>query len=488
MQDWLYRYEIKGIQAFIVATGRMLEITGGSALIEQLGEMVEPTARELCGDHAQLLAQAAGAATLRFDRREALEAFARWWPLLVERHAPGLRVIQAWVEDAAGPDAFQRLAAELRMAGNQHPVSLPEAGPLLARAARTGLPAVDRDRGKGGLLDAATRARALAGRDSRDRDRFVTDLDDLGSSYVAVVHIDGNDIGRRVMGLTGGSEAYRAFSTALGACTEEASRAAIRTLEHQDTIHARPIVMGGDDFTIITRPADALPLVTAWLDAFERSSKERSGPLQADLGLTACAGVAFVKRRSPFWAAHELAESLCAHAKRSLRGRGEGEPTVSGVAFHRVTDSALASWEHVAETSLAAWQDEQVKPLALTACPYALRPVSGVPSIAALQDVVEALQEGNLPRGPVREWLRLAGSDGLRAELHWGRLSQVACSSEAGARAWRGLERALESLGPNPSQGWLRVHGGEHTPLLDASVLHSLGVPSADDASPGGVA
>jgi hypothetical protein len=498
MHDWLFRYEIKGIQAYIVATGRMLEITGGSAVIEQLGELVEATSEELCGEHFELLAQAAGAATLRFTDRAALETFARWWPLLVERHAPGLRVVQAWVEDSTSGDAFQRLAAELRVAGNRLTVSLPEAGPLLARAARTGLPAVGRDHAKGGLLDAATQVRAMTGRAARDQDRlgrrlapddgpgFVTDLDDLGCSYLAVVHIDGNDIGRRVMSLDGGSSGYKRFSEALSASTLTASRAAVATLGGQDCLPARPVVLGGDDFTIITRPGDAIPLVTAWLGAFEQATREREGPLQAPGGLTACAGVAFVKRGSPFWAAHELAEELCAHAKRNLRAPRDGAPTASGLAFHRVTDSALASWQHVAETSLAAWRDEQVRPLALSAGPYALHPAHGAPSIAALGELVAVLRGSGIPAGPLREWLHLAAANATRAELHWRRMQQVVCSTEGGRQDWRRLERALDALGEGDSQGWLRLRGRQHTPLLDASVLSKMGTPPGDDAQQGG--
>ncbi len=493
MDDWLYRFEIKGIQAYIVATGRMLEITGGSALIERLGTLVEQAAGQLCGDRAQVLSRAAGAASLRFHDRGALEVFVRWWPLLAERRAPGLRVIQGWVADSSSDNAFARLAEQLRVARSRHTPTLPEAGPLMARAARTGLPAVARDEIKGGLLDAATATRLREGRRAHDRlgerllggegPGFVRDLDDLGSSYLAVVHVDGNDIGRRVMGLKGGADGYQRFSDALTACTLAASRAAVRTIPpggrgaEKDTVPARPVVMGGDDFTIITCPEHAGELVKVWLTAFERETSRKAMDLQAPGGLTACAGIAFVKRGSPFWAAHELAEDLCGFAKRSLRQvAGRAGATPSGLAFHRVTDSALACWDHVAEHSLAAWDSNAVPPrslpLAFTAGPYCLADASGASTIGGLEELAKAL--GGVGRGVMREWLTLARADDTRARAHWDRAQQVTGGSHIGGAAWRELHAALTALGTYDEQGWLRIAGQRRTPLLDAMVWKAM--------------
>ena len=134
--SWLYRYEAKSIQRWILATDRLVELVGGSTLVQEL----RAHATALAGE-GRLLFAAAGSGTARFESREELDRFARWWPMFVSRYAPGLELVQGWVEG----DDLDALRGCLGAARNVPIPDLPEAGPWIARAGRSGLPAVARD-------------------------------------------------------------------------------------------------------------------------------------------------------------------------------------------------------------------------------------------------------------------------------------------------------------------------------------------------------
>lgn len=406
---WLYRYEAKSIQRWILATDRLRELKGGSTLVEELQTVSEKAA------HGAMLYAAAGAGTAMFPTREALERFARWWPAYVSRHAPGLDLVQAWTDDGQ----MRTLQAKLGAARNRPWPTLPEVGPWVARAGRSGLPAVERDEIKGGLVDAGTGARERAGRNNDALGELLstslgsdwkepTELafEDELSEYpadegVAVVHADGNGIGKVVHGLT--LEGLVDFSHRLREASLAAGRRAVAGLARYEVsrsnsrhdgngrliLNGRPIVAGGDDFTFLVRGRAGIALACEWLRAFEQETKRRG--IAGGEGLTACAGVVFVRRGFPFGQAHDLAEALCSTAKGDRRAENGG----SRIAFHRVTTSL-----HGGEQS-PSWTLQEMSQLN-TLVRYAAR----------------------LPRGKLRQWLGEHNEE--RAARLWARLREVA--------------------------------------------------------------
>lgn len=184
---------------------------------------------------------------------------------------------------------------------------------------------------------------------------FPLNLDDLGrskddTSYMAVVHADGNGLGRLVQGLkdeytAGRNREYirhmRRFSQAVKDIASAAQKAMIeqlletaklskdrRTLSavgrktesirlktSQDgriTLPFRPLVSGGDDVTFVCDGRIALDLAVTFVTAFAHYSQKLLGN-----ALTACAGVAIVKSHYPFARAYDLAEQLAKSAKQA---------------------------------------------------------------------------------------------------------------------------------------------------------------------------
>lgn len=468
---WYHRFEAKGLQAYILRTNRLQEIKAGSLLVARLqhlaGDVVTALELELEGDPTL----AAGAGTLPFRTRDDAARFARVWPLVVDQQAPGVQVIQATQEggEADWEEVWDGLQRQLRRRRNLLPADLPEAGPATARAPRTGLPAVatgPRPGTKGRdkeLLDRDLAHRVLYREYGRDPtgDRIAEDVpwsrdledDAVWSPYVALVHIDGSDLGLSVQKVaSGGYGALRTWSNRLDEVTVRSAQEAYAACEARwskakldvsRAVPMRPIVLGGDDLTVLLRASDAVPFVTAYLNAFERLSAE-----DPTLGrLTAGAGVAIVKRTYPFHDAHELAEALCGAAKRALRRADTDGRTPSAWCIHRVTTARTDSWSEILETELASPKGEG----SLWSGPFVMRPESlerpgdDVVASEALLELVDAV--GHLPNGPLREVLTLVKTSPAEADAAWKRLWDIGRTTTEGWSAhWPEFTRAWEAV------------------------------------------
>ncbi|MFH1465586.1 MAG: hypothetical protein ABIO70_14460 [Pseudomonadota bacterium] len=450
-----YRAEVKGIQAWILASDRLRELKGGSAIIDGLAADARRLLHRLEVSDCQIIT-AAGGVEVVFENHASLERFAEAWPLVVSERAPGLTLVQAW-----GPaDAPKQVYAALGAQRNRRAPSLPEAGPLMARSGRTGLPAVRSGSGKDdGLMDRIVAAKLDALKDGRagldrlapDGFSFVEDADKLGEGYIAVVHADGNGVGNIVQRL---SEEHPSedrfavkarFSSALSTATERAAKEAIEKLvgwtRRDDNfadgrggheLRARPIVLGGDDLTFLVDARYGIPFTLAFLEAFQNATRAEKDILSGQ-GLDACAGLAFTKTGFPFHAGHALAESLCNAAKKGLR---QGEHTPSGLLFHRVTTaSADTSWEGLERGELCAGRDGL-----LSGGPY------GLDRLVALSQLALAL--GSLPRGAVREWLTLEHEGSPRAAALWQRTRETAVGD-----VWERFAAKLTALDHSPQTG-----------------------------------
>ncbi|MGI5864018.1 MAG: Cas10/Cmr2 second palm domain-containing protein [Myxococcales bacterium] len=470
---WLYRYEAKGIQSYILATERLREMKGASALVESLKDLLE----KALGDRGTRRMVAAGNATLCFEDESKLREFAEHWPMLLSRKVPGLQIVQAWAPiQGTEREALKVVLERLESDRNRPWAELPEAGALVARSSRTGRPAVKRgSKDSEGLLDAATRAKVTKVRNDADdllaaklsigSRELVSEMEEFDEGYVAVVHADGNGVGKRITEdvCNWDWESQSRFSNAL---TEATRQAAISAIDHLDTfskgkkLPLRPLVLGGDDFTVILSARHAIAFTEHFLRKFEEATRAAEA-LKG--GFTACAGIALVKPGFPFHAAYELAEALCSHAKRTL----PGEPTPSGFAFHRVTTATFESLDTVMRDELEvrdARFEKGRRNGALMGGPWAIG--GSGRNVEALDRLAKAALEA--PRGAIREWLRVVRFDLPRAEALWGRLLQNL--SEVAPDTAESLKETLRELGVSPEKG----HADGWTPMLDALILASV--------------
>jgi hypothetical protein len=168
-------------------------------------------------------------------------------------------------------------------------------------------------------------------------------------------------------------DTYRKFSIALDICTVNAAGFAIKKLQNllikqksQSVVPVVPIILGGDDLTILCDGKYALKLTYDFLTQFEKETAEISRDFEIDgvkiqlnyftdifdsiqgiisqiankafgvnrLGI--CAGIAIIKPHYPFHQAYDLSEQLLQSAKKSK----EISSSLSAFDYHVLYDSS----------------------------------------------------------------------------------------------------------------------------------------------------
>lgn len=161
-----------------------------------------------------------------------------------------------------------------------------------------------------------------------------------GESYVAIVHVDGNNMGKKFTGcedLTQYSKMSRAvakkarlaFASLVKECIEYIPAVDaeywIPSYDEKNKgvayLPIRPLILGGDDVTFICAGRWALQLTTRLMQLMN----ERSGDSEVDKrlpnGIDCCGGIAILPLKYPFSRGYELAEQLCSEAKKQSRNK-----------------------------------------------------------------------------------------------------------------------------------------------------------------------
>jgi hypothetical protein len=466
-------FEAKSIQEYILRSGRLRHIVGASELIEGLtGALLDDCLAALGlheGREIRCSRRAGGAIYLFSESAEHRDAFRDLWSLVVRQYAPGLSFVLATGDGADAHAAFEVARARLDAQRNRSAAELPAGTPVTEYAPRTGRPAVRRD-SKRGLQDAATARFGLDTfwRSGKLTERFTPGLDpDLwprnleydpdappderafpflpDNRYLGLLHADGNGLGQVLLKLAEQARTrpaaflglFRAFSEAVGQATQAAAQLATEAVllparEADGPIPARPIVLGGDDLTILLRADLAVPFAQSFLTDFERASRAEMAALRERFpetsglpeALTAGCGIAFVKSNHPFHLAHGLAESLARHAKSRVRrpeGNGRIPPTLS---FHRVTKASHGDYETILrdEMTFGAGDDSVRTTLEV----YGADPQpQDLPALTDLQDLAGLLGAEHMARGPARQVLTLIGRNLDEARRRYGRWREV---------------------------------------------------------------
>lgn len=365
-------------QSYIFASNRLREAVGASELVrlsttEWVRRAAEPGA-------AKIVQESSGSTMLLVDgpdggaeqARRIINDLTRG----ILRDAPGLEVtgvavpIDGPVPTSADVDAvftaygvavgrraatvgrFQRLPAAAACASTDRPAQAwhsdaARASDGGARQGETPRPLSAEAIAKRGMRRSAVlRMREQAGVPLVDIDDFFVQVE-----RVAVVHADGNGLG----------EVFRRAAERLcgvarvGELSEQVQQAADQALRHAASeLLARvrhvegkpepacplvPLIVGGDDLTVLVDGRFALGFVRDYLRRFgERTSTELVRIASGRDCLTASAGIAIVTPHFPFSAAYGIAEELCASAKVPTRDN----PMIHAVDLHVQLDS-LAS-------------------------------------------------------------------------------------------------------------------------------------------------
>lgn len=461
-QKFLYGASCQGIQSFIFETDKLREIVGGSELVEQLCTSffdIFLESNDITGSgKVEKITGAAGNIRYIFTDEPNVKKIVREFPMRVAKFAPGITISQAVITLTGdlSKDIIDELEHKLRIQRNrpQRPFDI---GFLATqRCRRTARPAVKI--GRNGMLDAALEKKRNACNEGthillkklvpEELDSKITSIpfemeemvDSNKSGWLAVIHADGNNLGKIIQSMGKSLEndpsksvkdAYRDFSKNLDKATIKAARNSFGKIilennyfNQNGKFPIRPIVIGGDDLTVICRADLAINFTKEFLFEFQRQTKAKLGYMvfkygleRFQEGLTACAGIAFVKPKYPFHYAAELAEALCAEAKKASKNESDNAP--SSLAFYKVRSTFFDSF---GETSM---REAMAGDVSLEYGPYSIDDSTNMPSVADLLDKVQKLKNEDSPASSLRQWLSILSRDPEEASQNLLRIRQI---------------------------------------------------------------
>lgn len=481
MSKYLYGASVQGIQSFIFQTNKLKEIIGASELVEEIctsmfAEQIEKTYEELLVDKNAIV-NAAGNIKYVFDDEELCKKTFLEFPKKVMEAAPGITISQAVVK--FDKEQFREIVNILEkklLAQRNRPMPSLTIGIMgMQRSRATGFPAVDNDNGN--FHDEGAKKKLQAKERNALWDKSVastldypnlTATDNINNiteknDWIAIVHADGNGLGQVIRTIGNNNEKLHQFSLALDkATTAAAQEAAAITLNKTDTqglkfYPFRPIVLGGDDLTIIIRGDLAIKYVEAFLNAFEKETKKRLANIDVRLcnGLTACAGIAFIKSSFPYYYGYNLAEDLCSAAKKDAKSRGND--VRSCIMFHKVQDSFVEDFNEIIERELTTSEG-----LSFKFGPYYLD--NSDIDRWSIDDLVKSVKdlddkEGNALKSGIRQWLTALLENGgeEKAKQDYSRLHEITSKKDIAERLTK-----------------KRSGGSEAVPAYDVLSLHSI--------------
>lgn len=516
-KKYLYGAAVQGIQSFIFQTNKLREIVGASELVEEIctlefakmltgdNELIYEEADKLLCNDPCAIRHAAGTVNYIFNDEEACRKVVRYFPKRISEFAPGITISQAVVLlDKNKPlrDATEKLAELLLSQRNKHMFSLSHGLIGLQRSRRTNMPVVHKV-GED-YLDEATVAKFnyLVERSGRKityiprqttyrlcqkafgnipikKKEVAYNIEKMidKNKWIAVIHIDGNGMGQVVRKVGTNPEQFKLFSENLNKATVQSAITAFNAVCGQfgdtEAIPIRPVVLGGDDHTLICRGDLAIDYVKNFMQAFEQQTRKYLANILNNKDckvftkgnktdcLTACAGIAFVKSAYPFYYAYDLAEQLCEAAKKDAKNDPQikaGEKLAdSCLMFHKVQDSFNEDYIDVVKRELMPDTHTSFK-----YGPYYLEEHGNNWTIDNLLKKVGMLngEEGNRIKSSLRRWMSTLYEDSGKAKQMLSRIIN--------------LEKSRSSIIKSMTQGRQLEKDIIAYPTYDMLALHTI--------------
>lgn len=461
MAKYLYGASVQGIQSFIFQTNKLKEIVGASELVEDIcGDLFKEELKHHGIEYVEenLLLGAAGNIKYLFDSKVDCEKIVKTFPKTVMENADGITISQAVVQDGKYEDDIHELERRLRVQRNKQITITDNLGWMVTGTARrTGGVGVKfekeevLDKGQIQKLQVQQKANKRLVEDILDSNKllaaeFPFDISEIikgqeNQSWIAVIHIDGNSLGKKLIKMgeelekAKSKKAFKDFSTKLDKSTKEAAKKTFDNVvskvikdEGLTKIPFRPVVLGGDDFTVIVRGDIALDFTNSFLRAFETVTKKVFADFDSTYninetlfssGLTACAGIAYIKANYPFHYGVKLAESLCQVAKSGSKSINDNH-SPSSLVFHKVQASFIESYEDIVNKELTA-ADE----VFFNHGPYFIHSQDEYDSVENLNKIIKELNRPSAPKSGLRNWLSELRYDPEKAQQTLERIANL---------------------------------------------------------------
>jgi len=328
-------YDITGIQRYIFQTSKLKDIIGASALV---GNALEEKIMETLGKtefKKSKLYIGGGNAIFSFTDRSKWKEFNTKFSKKLLLEIPGLSFVTVCNEKGEDnneistriKNLFTDLAKKKSLGGDDCSITTL---PPMAQSAPERIPIVFIETDvidKGDYSYAAWKKREK-GKNVTEKSIEPIEFDciakkpehlDNAERIMAVVHIDGNQMGQWFM-----KECEKAATIEdIEASSQKVDRAFNDAFNEMWNCvpekHRRKIYIAGDDITYVCHGIYALSSAINFLRALDTFCKQDEQLHE----ISASAGIAYVKPHFPFYKAYEIAENCCKEAKRKAREQND---------------------------------------------------------------------------------------------------------------------------------------------------------------------
>lgn len=163
-------------------------------------------------------------------------------------------------------------------------------------------------------------------------------------SMIAIVHLDGNNMGNRILKLMKDIDCYPEAIQKIRQISKNINHSFKDTLkEMKDTIETysdkkviRLLVAAGDDITFICNASVAMAAVEYFCRSISNKVLYQEKGKKEDFdtyGFSVCVGIAYVNSHFPFHAGYEIAEACCDNAKKRAKKNTVGDRVGNWVDF-----------------------------------------------------------------------------------------------------------------------------------------------------------
>ena len=148
----------------------------------------------------------------------------------------------------------------------------------------------------------------IAQKDDRDNDK----------TMLAIVHIDGNDIGAMISNYYDKTTIENDYSSQVKASREVSKKVndtftkSVIDSFNEKQIAYRIVINSGDDITFICKAEYGISITQKIIEKIEENSL-------STYNFSACGGICMVHSHFPFYKAYEMAEDLCSNAKKQAK-------------------------------------------------------------------------------------------------------------------------------------------------------------------------
>jgi len=484
MSKYLYGASVQGIQEFIFKTNRLKDIVGASEMVEIISQDFSSKYENYC----DVIQKAAGNIKILFNTEKDVQEIVKHLPKEVMQYAYGITLSQAvvTVNGTLTKDDLDSLEEKLKSARNRPTLPLDSNINIMKLSPTTGRATCSYDRSKKEFIDYATeKKRATKPHrlekkiDPEAKKHFAQELSEISNkkNKVAVIHADGNGLGKLLQNLAKKletnsldiKEVFTKFSKAIDNATKKAAKEAYDNMGSPEDF--RPIVLGGDDLSVICSADIAIDFTNHFLKLFEKYTKEELKELvngynlnEFKNGLTACAGITFANEKYPFHYSINLAEELCSYAKTQSKKIND-TLAPSSLMFYNVQSSFFVSYRDFVQKEL-----EVTETISFEFGPYYVDKEYGA-TIEDLSNFAKCLSFENSPKSRLREWLSEIREDTTYAESLLARIDQVT-DSTAKIATNNVLKRLHKDL--SLSKLFVKKEGKEISPVHDGVKLASI--------------